>query len=62
MGKIWSLLNEIQIIENMNLFSLKMPGSWIYFTEELEDLTNFKFLGIEGFIEEYESEHIYVPE
>ena len=46
LGKIWSLFNELQIVENMNLFDLKIPGSWSYFAMELEDLTNFKFIGI----------------
>ena len=58
LGKIWSLFNELQIVENMNLFDLKIPGSWSYFAMELEDLTNFKFIGIYGYIEEF----FYVPE
>ena len=58
LGKIWSLLVELQILENMNLFTLKIPGSWNYFAEELENFTSFAFLGIEEFIDDI----IYVPE
>ena len=55
LGKIWSLFNELSIVENMNLFALKIPGSWSYFAEELENLTS---LGIEDYIEGI----LYVPE
>ena len=48
LGKIWALLNELQIVENMNLFALKIPGSWNFFGEALENLTNFEFFSIDN--------------
>ena len=42
----------------MNLFGLKIPGSWNYFAEELENLTNFKFIDIGEFI----AGIFYIPE
>ena len=58
LGKVWALFNELDIVENMNLFMLKVPGSWNSFTQVLESLTSLNFFGVDEFIDDM----IYIPE
>ena len=58
MGKLWALLNELQIVENLNLFNLKIPGSWSNFAVALDNFTSFTIIDLEYFLDEF----LYVPE
>ena len=58
LGQLWALVNELEIVENLNLFSLKIPGSWSYFALVLENLTSLSIPGMEEFIDDI----VYVPE
>ena len=47
---LWSQISELQIIEHLNLFYLKIPATWSTFAEYFEHITNLEFVDTEFFV------------